>query len=96
MTAPNLVATTSASNDAGMGLMFFVMGLFVLVTYFLPTFIALSRKKANAGAIFALNAFLGWSLIGWVVALVWSLTVDRKDVIIQQSFAAPQLPQEKL
>ncbi|WP_231969555.1 superinfection immunity protein [Polynucleobacter necessarius] len=26
---------------------------------------------ANIGAIFALNLFLGWSLIGWVIALVW-------------------------
>jgi hypothetical protein len=30
-------------------------------------------KRANTGAIFALNLFLGWSLIGWVIALVWAL-----------------------
>jgi hypothetical protein len=24
------------------------------------------------GAIFALNLLLGWTLIGWVVALVWA------------------------
>ena len=28
----------------------------------------------NEGAIFVLNLFLGWSLIGWVVALVWALS----------------------
>jgi len=27
-------------------------------------------------AIGALNLFLGWSLIGWVAALVWALTKD--------------------
>ena len=41
--------------------------------YFFPFAIAFNRKRANTGAIFALNLFLGWSLIGWVVALVWSL-----------------------
>jgi hypothetical protein len=32
--------------------------------------------KHNAGAIFALNLLLGWTLVGWVVALVWALAVD--------------------
>lgn len=33
-------------------------------------------KKRNAGAIFVLNLLLGWTVIGWIVALVWALTVD--------------------
>jgi hypothetical protein len=41
--------------------------------YFLPFALAFNRRRANTGAIFALNLFLGWSLIGWVVALVWAL-----------------------
>jgi hypothetical protein len=28
----------------------------------------------NAGAIVATNLLLGWTFIGWVVALIWSLT----------------------
>lgn len=53
-------------------------GLFfiLLVPYFLPTIIAIIRQKSNTGAIFALNFFLGWSLIGWVVSLVWALSSD--------------------
>lgn len=46
------------------------------VLYFIPSMVG--RHKANAGAIFALNLFLGWTFIGWVVALVWALTVDTK------------------
>jgi len=41
--------------------------------YFLPTIIATNRKHPNALPIFILNFFLGWSLIGWVAALIWSL-----------------------
>ena len=39
--------------------------------YFLPTIIALHRP--NALAIFLLNFFLGWSFLGWLGALVWSV-----------------------
>ena len=44
-----------------------------ILLYFLPTLIASRREHRNLVAIGALNLFLGWTLIGWVVALVWSL-----------------------
>ena len=58
----------------GVVLIFIGLGM---VFYFLPTIIAFIRKKPNAPAIFALNFFLGWSLVGWVVSLVWALTTDN-------------------
>jgi hypothetical protein len=48
-----------------------------LAIYFIPTMIAIGRHKRNTLAIFALNLFLGWSFIGWVAALIWSLTSER-------------------
>jgi Superinfection immunity protein len=44
--------------------------------YFLPTIIAFARSKRDAMSIFLLNLFLGWTLIGWVVALVWAAKHD--------------------
>ena len=41
--------------------------------YFLPSLLALSRKSSNRGYVYAINFFLGWSLIGWVIALVMAL-----------------------
>jgi hypothetical protein len=51
--------------------------LLLLGLYFLPAFIAGNVKHRQGGAIFALNLLLGWTLIGWVVALVWALTKER-------------------
>lgn len=51
----------------------------VLAVYFLPTVIAYARVKRNIWAIFALNLLLGWSVIGWVIALVWALSVETVD-----------------
>lgn len=48
--------------------------------YFLPTIFAFIREKSNAGAILALNLFLGWTLIGWVVSLVWALSAENKQM----------------
>ncbi|HEY6369946.1 MAG TPA: superinfection immunity protein [Candidatus Sulfotelmatobacter sp.] len=47
-----------------------------LVMYFLPSIIALARSKRDLLAIFLLNLFLGWSVIGWIVALVWAAKND--------------------
>ena len=49
---------------------------FGLVMYFLPSIIALARSKRDLLAIFLLNFFLGWSVIGWIVALVWAAKND--------------------
>lgn len=48
-----------------------------LATYFLPTIVALMTGKGNTLAIFVLNLFLGWTLVGWVVALVWACTKSK-------------------
>jgi ABC-type sugar transport system permease subunit len=60
-----------------MRLLFAILITALSLFYFLPFAIAFNKKRANTGAIFALNLFLGWSLIGWVVALVWALKEEQ-------------------
>lgn len=47
--------------------------LFTLACYFLPLIVALHRGHSNALGIGLLNFFLGWTLLGWVGALIWSV-----------------------
>lgn len=42
--------------------------------YMLPWAIAATRGKSNTGAIFWLNLLLGWTLVGWIIALVMACT----------------------
>jgi hypothetical protein len=51
----------------------FIGGLIGLAIYFLPTIIAVVRKKSNLLLIVLLNILLGWTVVGWVVALVLAL-----------------------
>ncbi len=51
------------------------------LVYFAPSTIAENRKHHNYLAILFTNLFLGWTIIGWVVALIWSGTsVHEKRV----------------
>ena len=43
--------------------------------YFAPAIVG--RNKANSSAIFWLNFLAGWTFVGWIVALVWALTVEK-------------------
>ena len=37
--------------------------------YLVPTFVAIYRSMPNKGSVIVVNVFLGWTFIGWVVAL---------------------------
>jgi len=55
---------------------FFPIFGFGFVLYFLPTIVAFARSKRDAVSILVLNLLLGWTAIGWVIALVWALKQD--------------------
>lgn len=57
--------------DAIETLMTVIVAMVVIVTYFLPAL--LGRHKPDATAIAIINLILGWTLIGWVVALVMAI-----------------------
>jgi hypothetical protein len=76
-------------NDAGgVILLFLFIGL-----YFLPTIVAGSSHKRNTGAIFVLNLLLGWTVVGWIIAIVWASTTDVQPVTVIQQTAPPAVQQ---
>jgi Superinfection immunity protein len=60
---------------------FFPFFGFGFVMYFLPSIIALARSKRDITGIVLLNFFLGWTMIGWIVALVWAVKTDVPQVV---------------
>lgn len=60
------------------------MGVLVLVAialaiYFVPAMVANGKKRF--GAILALNIFLGWTVLGWVAALVWAIAEEKASSV---------------
>jgi hypothetical protein len=58
--------------------------IFAVVTfgYMLPWAIAATRAKSNSVAIALLNLFLGWSLIGWIVAMVMACSTEPQNNVV--------------
>ena len=68
-----------------------VLGVLVLLgiaIYLLPVSIAASRSHPNTLAIGALNILLGWTMLGWIAALVWALTSSGKQTVRPLSAAS--------
>ncbi len=56
-----------------LGLLEILLVVLIFGFYFLPTLIAFLKQHKNKLAIFLLNLLLGWTVLGWVVSLVWSV-----------------------
>jgi len=56
--------------------------LFLFVMYWLPTLIAIVRQTPSALGVAMLNFFLGWTIIGWILALVWALAASSNQHVI--------------
>jgi hypothetical protein len=66
--------------DTAVRAIFFVVLILVsLGIYFLPSIIAWARETAWTGAAIVINIFLGWTLIGWVVALAMAVSGTPRE-----------------
>ena len=72
----------AASSSGGDGVV-----LVVVCLYFLPTIIAMARKVPNTGSVVVVNLLLGWTIIGWVVALAMAARASVKS----NSAQAPEM-----
>jgi hypothetical protein len=61
-------------------MMTFFLALFVL--YWLPAIIAIARHTNSALGVAALNFLLGWTGVGWVLALMWALAASPHAQVI--------------
>jgi hypothetical protein len=75
-------ATVQVFNSSARDQLLLIAGLIALMfvaagLYFLPTFIAFGRSHRNTLGVCIVNVAFGWTLLGWVVALVWSIHQEK-------------------
>jgi ABC-type transport system involved in cytochrome c biogenesis permease component len=68
------VVSRSRQSMSGNTVYVIIMVVCLMAAYIAPAFVAHIRHHRNASAIMALNVLLGWTILGWVIALVWALT----------------------
>ena len=54
--------------------------LFLTLLYFLPTLVG--HNKRNVLSIFLVNFFLGWTVIGWIIAMVWACSAETQPQVL--------------
>jgi hypothetical protein len=69
----------------------------LLIGYWLPSFVAIARGHDSWWVIALFNLFLGWTVLGWIFALVWSLTTPSETAVtLRERFYGgrnePELP----
>jgi hypothetical protein len=77
MLAPTAAYAATSDDTNGK-----VVVVALIIGYFLPAIVASLRRHANAAAILILNLFLGWTFLGWVIALIWSATSNIRPKTI--------------
>ncbi len=60
--------------------MTFLSVLFLM--YWLPTIVAIVRRTPSALGVAALNFFLGWTVVGWIIALVIALAAYPAERVV--------------
>lgn len=55
------------------------MDVVIVLLYFAPSTVAVIRRRSDAMAIMAINLYLGWTGIGWLVAAGSALTSRPKE-----------------
>lgn len=59
-----------------------ILMLIVLVLiYFIPSIIVCNNDHKNLEGVMILNLFLGWTFIGWVIALIWAVSNNEETSI---------------
>ena len=66
---------------------------FMLGLYIAPLIIAMARDHHRLPWIGLLNFAAGWTVVGWIGALVWSVTVIRHPAIMRIGSTAPRTAQ---
>ena len=50
--------------------------ILLFLLYMLPWMIAIMRGAFNTGGIFMTNLLLGWTVLFWIIALIWAFSAD--------------------
>lgn len=60
-------------KDIGHSTLWYVARILVILAYFLPTIAASRYQHPKQRKILFFNALLGWTVVGWAIALRWAL-----------------------
>ncbi len=83
---------TTSGTAVGMGGMIIIIWLMLgLAIYMIPSIIALAKRNKRTKVIL-FNIFLGWTVVMWIISLVWACKREEKPA--EQPPYQPYPPQQ--
>jgi hypothetical protein len=68
-----VLASSDSASGGGAVVLTIILLIVGFFAYWVPTIVAAVRKVPNVGSVAVINFFLGWTFIGWVVALAMAM-----------------------
>jgi hypothetical protein len=65
----------------GYVLILMLIGFIGVIVAFIPTYIAFGRKNPYKWIILIINIFIGWTGIGWLILLIYTLFPKKRTIV---------------
>ena len=72
-------STPIRQADSSAWIVALILGCLGAAAYLFPGIVASSRHHHQRSAIWVLNFFLGWTVLGWIGALIWASTATPEQ-----------------
>lgn len=85
---------TLEDNGGGAAGMIVIVVLVGIGVYFVPSIVAAVRKVPNVGSVAVVNTLLGWTLVGWAVAMAMAMRSrpQAQQVVVNVPGYQPPMP----
>lgn len=88
------LAASGSGSSAGGVILTIALLIFAVAAYWAPTLVAYLRHVPNVGSVAVIDGLLGWTVIGWIIALAMACRDTRPQQIAVVPYAPlPQPPQ---
>jgi hypothetical protein len=72
-------------RDFGSSVLWCLVRVLAILAYFFPTIAASRYQHPRRIEILYLNILLGWTVVGWVIALQWALQASKRSGSVGRS-----------
>jgi len=68
-------------DEFGQSIFWALTAFAVTVLYLLPSILAFARNRGDRLKILVLNVAFGWTLVGWLAALIWCFSGEVETTL---------------
>ena len=89
-----MILADSSSPGAGATIGTILVIVVAIAAYWVPALVALIRQRQipNVASVIVINAFLGWTVVGWVVALAMAVRSRPQPAYPPPYYGGPYPP----